>query len=230
MSELDISELPRERFLAHGAHELTTAELLALILGTGMRGRNAVLVAQDILTAMDGVAGLAEAEPRELVILPGVGAARAVRIAAAFHLARRAMDASKQRANAIKHPIHVYERLRGRLLEVRQEVFFVLALDTRNVIIHEAEIAKGSLTHVDVHPREVFRPLIRHAAAAAILAHNHPSGDPSPSAADIALTARLRMAGEVIGIPILDHIIIGRDGYVSLQQGAWPGEPGEPPG
>lgn len=209
MNAVEMSDMPRERFIAYGGERVTTAELLALILGTGTRGRSATTVAQQLIYSVGGITKLSRATPRELVAIPGIGAARAARVAAAFHLGRRAMEASFAESSAIQSPSDLYERLRIRMSGLAQEIFLVMALDARNVVFTEIEVARGCLTSVDVHPREVFRPLIRQSAATAVVAHNHPSGDPAPSHEDVALTYRLHEAGLLIGIPILDHIIVG---------------------
>jgi DNA repair protein RadC len=117
--------------------------------------------------------------------------------------------------------VDVFERLHPRIAGLVQEVFVVLALDVRNVVLEEIEVARGCLTGVEVHPREVFRPLIRCAAASAIVAHNHPSGDPRPSPEDVALTARLRNVGELVGIPLLDHVIVTAGGFESMADRGW---------
>ncbi|MCG8417908.1 MAG: DNA repair protein RadC [Proteobacteria bacterium] len=216
MITISCTEMPRERLITHGGDRVSTVELLAVILGTGMRGRNAVAVAEHIIHSVGGVARLAQTAPRELVALPGIGLARAARIVASFQLGRRAMEENAQSAPPIASSEDIYHRVRSRLSGLAQEVFVVLALDARNVVTDAIEVARGSLTHVEVHPREVFRPLIRQAAAAAVVAHNHPSGDPTPSDDDVALTLRLRAAGEIIGIPIIDHLVVGEGRYISL--------------
>jgi DNA repair protein RadC len=216
MSIFKIPDRPRERLLAYGGERVSTAELLALILGTGIPGRNATALAQHIVYSVGGIVPLAQAAPRELVNIPGIGLARAARISAAFHLGRRALEATLAEPERMKDPIELYDRLRLRMSGLTQEVFVVVALGARGAILEEIEVARGSLTGVEVHPREVFRPLIRLAAAGAVVAHNHPSGDARPSCEDIALTYRLHEAGEVIGIPILDHIVIGVAGYTSM--------------
>ena len=133
-----------------------------------------------------------------------------------WHGGRAGHDLSQPSARVVASSNDIYARLRGRFAGSMQEQFVVLALDARNVVTETFEVARGSVTHVEVHPREVFRPLIRQAAVAAVVAHNHPSGDPRPSAQDLALTDRLRAVGNLIGIPVLDHLIIGEDSYVSL--------------
>lgn len=211
-----IPDLPRERLMAYGGEGVSTAELLAVILGTGTRGRSATTLAQHIIHTVGGVVQLARATPRELVDVPGIGLARAARIAAAFHLGRRAMEATLPAVDFVRNPEALYERLRLRLSGLAQEIFLVVALDSRNAVLDEIEVARGCLTNVEVHPREVFRPLIRRAAAAAVVAHNHPSGDLRASDEDVGLTHRLHAAGQIVGIPLLDHVVISGTGYLSL--------------
>lgn len=197
---------------------MSVPELLAVVLGTGTRGMSAGALAEAILGSVGGLVPLARAAPRELVSVPGIGSARAARIVAGFHLCRRAIEMQPPAGASVRSPEDVFARLRPRLAGLAQEVFVVLALDVRNVIIDEIEVARGHLCGVDVHPREVFRPLIRRAAAAAVVAHNHPSGDPTPSREDVELTRRLRQVGELVGIPVLDHIVVGAAGYTSLAE------------
>ena len=216
MNLFGLPDLPRERLLLYGVESVSTADLLAVILGTGTRGRSARILAQHILHSVGGVTQLARATPRELVDIPGIGLARAARIAAAFHLGRRAMEATLPPVNFVRDPRSLYERLKLRLSGLSQEIFLVVALDSRNAILEEIEVARGCLTNVEVHPREVFRPLIRRSAAAAVVAHNHPSGELQPSDEDIDLTVRLHAVGQIVGIPVLDHVVIGAAGYLSL--------------
>lgn len=187
-----------------------------MLLGTGMRGVSAVELAGQVLQAAGGLPGLARALPRELMSVAGIGEARAARVAAAFHLGRRVLEVQRPAGEVVRSPRDVFERLRSRMHGLQQEIFVVLALDARNTVLGEIEVARGCLTGVDVHPREVFRPLVRMAAAGAILAHNHPSGDPKPSWEDVQLTERLCAGGGLMGIPVLDHIVIGAQSYVSL--------------
>lgn len=208
---------PRERMLEHGVDRVATDELIALVLGAGTRGRPALAVARDLLAGAGGLTGLSRAPARELVGVAGIGAARASRLAAAFDLGRRALEVSAPEP-PLRSPEQVYLRLRPRLIGLAQELFIVLALDVRHTVLAEIEVARGCLTGVDVHPREVFRPLIRASAAAAVVAHNHPSGDPGPSEDDLLLTRRLKEVGDIVGIPVLDHVVIGSSGYVSIMQ------------
>jgi DNA repair protein RadC len=171
-----------------------------------------------LLRETGGLVDLARANPRELARIHGIGTARAARLVAAFQLGKRALADQPDSKIIVKEAADVFRHLRPRLQGLAQEVFLVLALDARNVIMDEIEVARGSLTGVDVHPREVFRPLVRQAAAAAVVAHNHPSGDSQPSEEDIGLTHRLRVAGEILGIPILDHVIVAGEDFSSVAE------------
>lgn len=207
---------PRERLLRHGGDPLSCEDLIALILGTGARGRSAVEVARSLLSETGSLLELARAKPSELARVRGIGEARAARLVAAFQLGKRALADPWVARPVVRQPADVYRHLEPRLRGMTQEAFWVLALDARNGVMDEIEVARGSLTGVEVHPREVFRPLVRLAAAAGVVAHNHPSGDPEPSPDDIALTRRLRASGELLGIPILDHVVVGIDRFASI--------------
>jgi len=209
------SERPRERLLERGADALASSELLAVILGTGVAGRSATELGSRLLEHAGSLAALSRADARELAAVHGIGVARATRLAAAFQLGQRAV-AEPLPGQIIRSSHDIYHHMQPRLRGLLQEVFIVIALDARNAIMTEVEIARGSLTSVDVHPREVFRPLIRLAAAGAVVCHNHPSGDPTPSPDDVALTRRLRRAGNLVGIPVLDHVVVGAEGYASI--------------
>lgn len=211
------SERPRERLLAHGPAGLTTAELLALILGSGSAEGNALVLCRRLLSRYDGLAGLARAGAGELQGLSGIGRARACALVALGELSRRlAADVARDRGASLTRSAEVYRWLLPRMSGLRQEVFYALALDARNRVRALVQVAQGTATSVEVHPREVFGPLVREGAAATILAHNHPSGDAEPSLEDERLTARLAEAGALLGIPVLDHLVIGDGVYVSL--------------
>lgn len=209
---------PREKLLCHGGDRLTNQELVAVVLGSGGRGASAVALAASVLERCGGLSSLSRASPRELLGVVGIGEAQATRLAAAFHLGRRAIETPAGIDISIRSAEDVFRRVRGRTSGLRQEVFLVLAMDARNVVIDEIEIARGGLSAVAVHPREVFRPLIREAAAAAVVVHNHPSGDPTPSPADLVLTERLREVGELVGIPLLDHVVVADGGFTSIAE------------
>jgi DNA repair protein RadC len=212
-------ERPRERLLSGGGEGMTEAELLALVLGTSSRGSGGVLeTSRDLLSRFDGLAGLARCRPGELTRVPGIGEARACAVVAVMELARRLRGRQLRRGDPIACADDAYQRVKPRLAMLSQEVFLVLALDARHRVLSMGQVAKGSATSVEVHPREVFAVLVREGAAAGIVAHNHPSGDPRHSEQDRCLTRRLSQAGELMGIPLLDHIIVGDRGYVSMAE------------
>lgn len=212
-----VIDKPRERLWTRGVTKVGDEELLSIVLGTGVRDRPALIVANDLVRASGGVAALSRATPRELSLVTGVGAARAARIAAAFELGRRAIE-SEQRRETLARPDDVFRLVHPRVAGLPQELFFILGVDIRNGLLDVVEVARGSVHGVEVHPREVFRPLVRMAAAGAVLAHNHPTGDPTPSAEDIQLTRRLREVGNMIGIPVIDHVVIGETTFRSIAE------------
>jgi DNA repair protein RadC len=211
-------ERPRERLLYEGVEHVTDAELVSLVLGTGTRRSPVAAVAEALLRDVGGLVPLARASPHELVGTPGVGLAQAARLVAAVQLGRRAIERAVVRPQPIGGPEAVWQRLRPRLVGMTQEVFIVIAMNARGVVIEDYEIARGTLARVDVHPRDVFRVLIRVAAAFGIVAHNHPSGELTPSPQDIDLTYRLKDCGCLVGIPIIDHIIVTDHSYRSLNE------------
>jgi DNA repair protein RadC len=211
-------ERPRERLFYDGVDRVSDAELIALVLGHGTRRHPALAVAEGVLRTIGGLAPLARASPNELIGIDGVGLAQAARLVAAIHLGRRAIERACARVPFVGSPEAVWRRLRPRICGLNQEVFLVIAVNARGVIVDEVEVARGTLARVDVHPRDVFRPLIRVSAAYGVVAHNHPSGDVSPSPDDLAITERLRDAGDLIGIPIVDHIIMTEEDYRSINE------------
>ncbi|MBS1118110.1 MAG: repair protein RadC [Deltaproteobacteria bacterium] len=213
----DVDERPRERLWRSGTHAIGDAELLSVVLGTGVRDHPALAVAIELVRSAGGVAILSRASPRELAQVIGVGAARAARVAAAFELGRRAIDLEQHRAT-VGRPEDVHRCVAARLAGLAQEVFLVIGVDIRNGLLDIVEVARGSVAGVEVHPREVFRPLVRMAAAGGVLVHNHPSGDPTPSAEDVNLTRRLREVGHLLGIPIIDHVVVGDRSFRSIAE------------
>ena len=212
---------PRERLTALGAGQLTDGELLAILFGTGTRGASAVDVAATLLRGVGGLGGLLGATPHELAGFGGIGPARASLVAAALELGRRAFAGRPVRGQRLAGASEVWTYFRTRLAPLSVEEFWALSLDVRHRVQSEHCLARGSLTGVEIHPRDVFRPLIRQGTAAVIFCHNHPSGDPAPSRADIELTARLREVGDLCGIPVLDHVVVGWEGYASLAERNW---------
>ncbi|MGN6107321.1 MAG: RadC family protein [Kofleriaceae bacterium] len=208
-------ERPRERLWRRGTGALGDEELLALVLGTGVRGRPVLSVAAALVQVTGGVVPLSRASPRELAQIHGIGTANATRVAAAFELGRRALEFEQHR-ELLARPDDVFRCVAPRLAGLHQEVFIVLGVDVRNGLLDIVEVARGSVAGVEVHPREVFRPLVRMAAAGGVVVHNHPSGDPTPSIEDLELTRLLREAGRLLGIPIIDHIVVGDRSFRSI--------------
>jgi DNA repair protein RadC len=209
-------DLPRERLARYGAEALKDHELLAIVLGTGYRGCNVLEVAQAILKTHPKEA-LMEMDMERLIHLKGVGKAKASVLVAAFELARRGLQQGLGVLPTISNPAAAVALL-TEIKDQRKEYFLCLYLNARNQVIHKEVISIGSLSASIVHPREVFQVAVFHSAASVILAHNHPSGDVSPSKDDIELTGRLVKAGEIMGIEVLDHIIISTADFLSLKE------------
>jgi DNA repair protein RadC len=201
-----------------GPRALADAELLALVLRTGDRTRDAWSLARELLDRFDGLGGMSAAPGSALESEPGLGPAKAASLCAAFELARRIVDQPLDRGRPIRSPIDVQRHFRPRIQGLQRESFHVLMLDGRHRMIAIEEVSVGTLTASLVHPREVFREAIRHAAAAIVLVHNHPSGDPTPSSEDRSVTRRLGTAGRLLGIRVLDHVIVAEGGYFSFQE------------
>lgn len=211
-------ERPREKLLAQGADKLTDAELLALIIRTGDSSSkcSAVDLARGLLKRFGALRQLSSASIGELCQQPGIGPAKAAEIQALFQIARRFSDSRLQPGQAYRSSTDAFAHFHERLCDYRKEVFIALLLDSKNRLIREVQISEGSLTASIVHPREVFAPVLRESAAAILFVHNHPSGDPTPSREDIEITTRLKQVGDLMGVRVLDHIIIGKGDYVSL--------------
>jgi DNA repair protein RadC len=210
-------ERPRERLHSDGAGALASRELLAILIGSGREGRSAVDVAGELLRVSHGsLRRLASAAPAELASIHGVGPAVAARVCAALELGRRLAREAPVERGRIRGPTDVYERCAPGLRDLAQEEFRVLMLNTQHAVIRESVITRGTLDTSVVHPREVFRAAIAESAASLILVHNHPSGDPTPSPEDRTVTRQLAEAGRLLGIPILDHVIVGDGRYISF--------------
>ncbi len=204
------SERPRERLVAHGPDALTEAELIAILLRTGLKGANVVRVGENLLQKFGSLNALALAKVDELKKIPGIGRDKAATLVAAFALARRMEEERRDESPVLDNPVTVVQFMRetNRLRDV--EEFQVLLLNIRKRLIRVEKISQGLLDTILVHPREVFRAAIAANAAAIVLVHNHPSGDPTPSEADIKVTRDLIRAGQLLKIEVVDHVIIGR--------------------
>jgi DNA repair protein RadC len=208
---------PRERLERSGPESLTTPELLAILFRTGTARANAVDLAETLFRTMGGLAGIAGASLEELCAVPGVGRVKAIEVKAAIELGKRLSTSAEEVRPQIRSPDDVAKLMLAELRYEAREHLYALILDTRNRVRARRVVSTGTLTESLVHPREVFREAIRFSAAAIILVHNHPSGDPSPSPDDVATTRRMVEAGRLVGIEVLDHVIIGDGRWTSLK-------------
>jgi len=215
-------ERPREKMLQHGASALSEAELLALILGSGdaASGRSALDLGRDLLLRFNALRSLADASCAEMQSVKGIGPAKATCLKAALELAGRVRGDGRpiESLTRFTSASQVFEHLNFEFRDRRKEYFMALLLDGKNRIIKRVQISEGSLNQSIVHPREVFNVAVRESAAALILLHNHPTGDPTPSPEDLEVTRRLSEAGDLMGIKVLDHIIIGEGGFYSFTE------------
>lgn len=218
IQELPTADRPRERLIAAGPGALGSAELLAIILRTGQPGENVMRLAERLLARFNGLPGIARAAIDELTTVPGIGPAKAVEVKAALELGRRLLSAAPDERTPITSPADAANLLMSEMALLEQEHLRVILLDTRNRVLRVSTLYIGSLNSSVVRVGELFREAIRSNAAALIVAHNHPSGDPAPSPEDVQVTRELVKAGQLLGIPVLDHVVIGRNRYVSLKE------------
>lgn len=216
--ELPSEERPRERLTKLGPAALSTAELLAIQLRIGTKERSALGLAELLLCRFEGIRGVANATIEELSCVKGIGPVKAVEITAAVELGRRLAAVSVNEKPVIRGPEDVAAMLMSELRDAKKEHFKSVLLDTRNRVLKVCSVSVGTLDASLVHPREVFKDAVNASAAALIVAHNHPSGDPSPSVEDRRITDRLAEAGKLLGIELLDHVVIGDGRWVSLKQ------------
>ncbi|MFN3742689.1 MAG: RadC family protein [Anaerolineales bacterium] len=218
ITDLHESERPRERLKSLGAQALSNAELLAILLRTGLPGENVVQLGQRLLQTFGGLSGLHRVSFDELCAQHGVGEAKAAQIKAAIELGRRLTLEGSEARPTISSPAEAAALISYEMSALEQEHLRVLLLDTRNHLLEIREIYRGSVNLAQVRVAEVFRDAIRRNATAVILAHNHPSGDPTPSPEDIALTRILVQAGKLLNIEVLDHLIIAGGRFISLKE------------
>lgn len=211
-------ERPRERLLAVGAENLSNQELLAILLGSGTKQESVMELAKHILMHFEGLKLLKDATIEELIAIKGIGYAKGILILAAIELGRRMHQYRPTENYTIRSPEDGADYIMEDMRLLKQEHFVALFLNTKNQVIHRQTIFIGSLNASIVHPREIFREAIKRSAASIIVAHNHPSGDPTPSQEDIQVTKRLADTGKLIGIEVLDHLIIGDGKFVSLKE------------
>lgn len=218
IQQLPCTERPRERLLHLGASQLSNPELLAILLRTGFANTSVTVLAEQLVSHFHGLEGLDNASVEELAAVKGVGLAKAAQVKAGIELGRRASETPWRERFTFRSPQDVYQSVSPRLCHLDREVFMVFHLNAKNQVIHSETISVGSLTSSLVHPRELFKGAIKRSAAAVVLAHNHPSGDPTPSEDDLVLTRRLAQAGDLLGIRVLDHIIVGYGRFISLKE------------
>ena len=211
-------ERPREKLLARGAVALSDAELLAIFLRTGRRGRTAVDIARDLLIEFGSLRALLAADRSRLCAAPGLGDAKYCQLQAALEISRRFFDETLAKGASLTHPEQARELLVARLRDRPHEVFACVFLDNRHRMLHYGELFRGTIDGAAVHPREVVREALERGAAAVILAHNHPSGVAEPSAADLSITRRLQEALALMDIRVLDHIVVGDGETVSFAE------------
>lgn len=209
LQEIPPDERPREKAERHGCETLADAELLAIFIRTGVPGKNALQVARDLLRDCGGFAELARCTPKEIRRLgKGIGPAKSLEMAAAFEIGKR-LAKGKSIAPLLDTPERVFDVFGKEFMALRQESLRVLLLDAKLRLIRSEEITRGSVSECMAHPREIFRQAMIHSAYAVVVLHNHPSGDPAPSAADIRITRSLREAASLLQINLIDHIILG---------------------
>jgi DNA repair protein RadC len=211
-------ERPRERMLQFGAHALSNAELLAILLRTGTFNESAVSLAQKVLSECGGLRHLVNLSTEQLTGIKGIGMAKALQIQAGIELGKRLSRSTLHEPTVIRSPKDVAEYLMEEMRYLQKEHFVCLFLNTKNHILAKETISVGTLDASIVHPRDVFRSAINRNSSSVICAHNHPSGDPQPSQEDIKVTRRLVESGEIVGIEVLDHIVIGDRKFVSLKE------------
>ena len=218
MIDLPQGDRPRERLLARGPAALATAELLAIVLGTGVKDENVVRVSQRLLSTFGGLSGLAQASVGELMAARGLGPAKAAQLKAALELGRRLLVEGPEQRPQVRSPADAANLLMSEMSLLEQEHLRVMMLDTKNRVLGTPTVYVGSLNTSLIRVGELFREAIRYNCASVIVAHNHPSGDPTPSPEDVAVTRQIAEAGKLLDVDVLDHLIIGRQRFVSLKE------------
>jgi len=216
MRDLPTHERPREKLLRSQSESLSLIELIAIVLGSGSKEKPVLQLAQELVAFFGTLENLSEATVAELCQIKGIGPAKAIQLRAAFQLGVRLSRELVPERMQISHPLHAYQLVKHRLEKEKREHLLAILLDTKGFVITQHIVSIGTLTQSLVHPREVFHPAIRHQAASIILAHNHPSGDPALSKEDVRITEKLIEVGNLMGIPVRDHIIVGKGCYISL--------------
>ena len=216
--DLSKSDRPRERLIRQGAKSLSNQELIAILLRTGTKDRSVFHLSMELLKTLETIQSFRDVTLEELMSIRGIGEAKAVHILAAVELGRRVYSASNEERYKIRSPKDAAAYVMTEMSGLQQEHFVALFLNVKNEVLHKQTIFIGGLNTSIVHPRELFKEAVRRSAASVIVMHNHPSGNPTPSEEDVLVTERLVKAGEILGIQLLDHIIIGEYNFVSLKE------------
>ncbi len=215
------AERPREKLLKHGPENLSDAELLAIFIQNGTKGKTAIDLARDALKQHQGLKPLLELDEKTFCLLSGLGRARFVKLQAVLELSKRYLEADLQDQGTIKNSLGAEHFLRAKLANRKQEVFAALYLNHANKILHYEELSEGTIDHAAIYPREIIRKVLHNNASAIIVAHNHPSGIPEPSEADKSLTLELKKVLQAIDVTLLDHLVIGARQVVSFAVRGW---------
>ena len=218
MRDVHIADRPRERLIRQGAESLSNQELIAILLGSGTKQESVLHLANRVLTFFEQIHELKNATIEEIMSVKGIGKVKAVQLLAAVELGRRLSQQQTEERYTIRSPQDAASYLMPDMTSLKQEHFVVLFLNVKNQVLHKQTIFIGSLNASIVHPREIFREAVKRSAASIICAHNHPSGNPSPSSEDIEVTKRLIESGLIMGIELLDHVIIGDHQFISLKE------------
>ncbi|MBN1066833.1 JAB domain-containing protein [Clostridium botulinum] len=219
IKDIPKKERPKEKLLSYGADTLNNSELLAIILRTGTKGENVLQLSNRLLSKFQGLDGILEASLDDITSIKGIKEGKASQILALAELFKRFRTfKSADRDIKIMSPNDLAMLINGEMSLLKQEILKVIFLNTKNIVIGTKDVFKGSLNTSIVHPREIFKEAINKSSAKIIISHNHPSGDPTPSKEDINITLRIKECGEIMGIQLLDHIIIGKNGFISLKE------------
>ncbi|MFD1927297.1 DNA repair protein RadC [Sporosarcina siberiensis] len=216
--DVQLADRPRERLIRQGAESLSNQELIAILLRTGTKNESVLVLANRVLSSFDKIQDLKNATIEEFMTVNGIGEAKAVQLLAAAELGKRIYRKHSEGRYTIRSPEDAAAYLMTDMSSLSQEHFVVLFLNVKNEIMHKQTLFIGSLNSSIVHPRDIFREAVKRSAASIVCAHNHPSGNPSPSPEDIEVTKRLIEAGSIMGIELLDHIIIGDHKFISLKE------------
>jgi len=221
IGELPAEERPRERMRALGVEALSMRELLALVIGSGSRGRGAMELAEELVSSFESARDLALASVERLCRVSGVGVARASRVMAAIELGKRVLKSSRGDRKTVRCPADAAGVVMEDMMNLDREHFRVMLLDSKNAVISVETVSIGTVNASIVHPREVLKPALEKSATSIILVHNHPTGSVSPSREDILITRRFEKCGRILGIDVVDHIIVGDNNYVSMKEGGY---------